>query len=90
MLKLGRPHTHCLHLRNDYRIGNLMGTLGDVSRDGQGWRSGDMRRRWLGLGLPRAAERWEMARHEAAVPSTERARLPSRDRALGIRPSEVL
>jgi len=39
-------------------IENLIGTLRHVTRNIKRWRDGDMRRRWLGLGLLRAAERF--------------------------------
>ena len=37
-------------------IENLIGTLRQVSRHVKRWRAGDMRQRWLALGLRRAAE----------------------------------
>lgn len=37
-------------------IENLIGSLGHVTRNIKRWRDGDMRRRWVGLGLLRAAE----------------------------------
>jgi hypothetical protein len=39
-------------------IENLMGTIRHVRRNVKRWRRGDMRQRWLGLGLLRAAERF--------------------------------
>jgi transposase-like protein len=39
-------------------IENLMGTIRHVSRHVKRWRRGDMRQRWLGLGVLRAAERF--------------------------------
>src|SRR3989475_1333043 len=39
-------------------IENLIGTLRHVTRNIKRWRDGDMRRRWLGFGLLRAAERF--------------------------------
>lgn len=39
-------------------IENLIGTLRHVTRNIKRWREGDMRRRWIGLGLLRAAERF--------------------------------
>jgi len=38
-------------------IENLIGTLRHVTRNIKRWRDGDMRRRWIGLGLVRSAER---------------------------------
>jgi hypothetical protein len=35
------------------RIENLIGTLRHVTRNIKRWRDGDMRRRWIGLGLLR-------------------------------------
>jgi hypothetical protein len=39
-------------------IENLIGTVRHVTRNIKRWRDGDMRRRWIGLGLLRAAERF--------------------------------
>src|SRR5258705_113135 len=39
-------------------IENLIGTVRHVTRHIKRWRDGDMRRRWIGLGLLRAAERF--------------------------------
>jgi putative transposase len=44
-------------------IENLIGTLRHVSRNVKQWRGGDMRQRWLGLGLRRAAERFRRIKH---------------------------
>jgi transposase-like protein len=44
-------------------IENLIGTLRHVSRNVKRWRGGDMRQRWLGLGLLRAAERFRRIKH---------------------------
>jgi transposase-like protein len=44
-------------------IENLIGTLRHVTRNIKRWRDGDMRRRWIGLGLLRAAERFRRIKH---------------------------
>jgi putative transposase len=46
-------------------IENLIGTLRHVTRNIKRWRDGDMRRRWIGLGLRRAAARFRrIKRHD--------------------------
>jgi transposase-like protein len=61
-------------------VENLIGTLRHVTRNIKRWRDGDMRRRWLGLGLLRAAERFrrikrhtELSALVAALGTTMRA-----------------
>jgi putative transposase len=58
VLKLGLPPTLRRFFATTNCIENLIGTLRHVSRNVKRWRAGDMRRRWLGLGLLRAAERF--------------------------------
>ena len=58
VLKLGLPPTLRRFFATTNCIENLIGTLRHVSRHVKRWRAGDMRRRWLGLGLLRAAERF--------------------------------
>ena len=45
----------------------MIGTLRHVTRNIKRWRDGDMRRRWLGLGLLRAAERFRRIKHHAEL-----------------------
>ena len=67
VLKLGLP----LGLRRFFAttncIENLIGTLRHVTRNIKRWRDGDMRRRWLGLGLLRAAERFRRIKRHAEL-----------------------
>jgi hypothetical protein len=49
------PNADLFRLR---RIENLIGTLRHVMRNIKRGRDGDRRRRWIGLGLRRAAERF--------------------------------
>jgi transposase-like protein len=58
VLKLGLPPTLRRFFATTNCIENLIGTLRHVSRNVKRWRAGDMRRRWLGLGLLRAAQRF--------------------------------
>lgn len=58
VLKLGLPPTLRRFFATTNCIENLIGTLRHVSRNVKHWRAGDMRQRWLGLGLLRAAERF--------------------------------
>jgi putative transposase len=58
VLKLGLPPTLRRFFATTNCIENLIGTLRHVTRNIKRWRDGDMRRRWLGLGLLRAAERF--------------------------------
>ena len=58
VLKLGLPPALRRFFATTNCIENLMGTLRHVSRHVKRWRRGDMRQRWLGLGLRRAAERF--------------------------------
>jgi putative transposase len=57
VLKLGLPPMLRRFFATTHCIENLIGTLRHVTRNITRWRDGDMRRRWLGLGLLRAAER---------------------------------
>src|SRR3989454_855875 len=58
VLKLGLPPALRRFFATTNCIENLIGTLRHVTRNIKRWREGDMRRRWLGLGLLRAAERF--------------------------------
>ncbi len=58
VLKLGLPPTLRRFFATTNCIENLIGTLRHVTRNITRWRDGDMRRRWIGLGLLRAAERF--------------------------------
>src|SRR2546428_717315 len=58
LLKLGVPPTPRRFFATTNCIENLIGTLRHVTRNITRWRDGDMRRRWIGLGLLRAAERF--------------------------------
>ncbi len=58
VLKLGLPPALRRFFATTNCIENLIGTLRHVTRNIKRWRDGDMRRRWLGLGLLRAAERF--------------------------------
>src|SRR6266481_4590739 len=58
VLKLGLPSTLRRFFATTNCIENLIGTVRHVTRHIKRWRDGDMRRRWIGLGLLRAAERF--------------------------------
>src|SRR6266851_912812 len=58
VLKLGLPPTLRRFFATTNCIENLIGTLRHVPRNIKRWRDGDMRLRWIGLGLLRAAERF--------------------------------
>jgi transposase-like protein len=58
VLKLELPPTLRRFFATTNCIENLIGTLRHVTRNIKRWRDGDMRRRWIGLGLLRAAERF--------------------------------
>jgi putative transposase len=58
VLKLGLPPGLRRFFATTNCIENLIGTLRHVTRNIKRWRDGDMRRRWLALGLLRAAERF--------------------------------
>jgi putative transposase len=83
VLKLGLPPALRRFFATTNCIENLIGTLRHVTRNIKRWRDGDMRRRWLGLGLLRAAERFRrIKRHSelgalvtalGAVTASERA-----------------
>ena len=83
VLKLGLPPRLRRFFATTNCIENLIGTLRHVTRNIKRWRDGDMRRRWIGLGLLRAAERFRrIKRHGdlgalvaalATGPSSERA-----------------
>jgi putative transposase len=63
VVKLDLPPTLRRFFATTNCIENLIGTLRHVSRNVKRWRAGDMRRRWLGLGLLRAAERFRRIKH---------------------------
>ena len=83
VLKLGLPPALRRFFATTNCIENLIGTLRHVTRNIKRWRDGDMRRRWIGLGLLRAAERFRrIKRHRelgalvtalGAAPAAERA-----------------
>ena len=58
VLKLGLPPALRRFFATTNCIENLIGTLRHVTRNIKRWRDGDMRRRWIALGLRRAAERF--------------------------------
>jgi transposase-like protein len=58
VLKLGLPPGLRRFFATTNCIENLIGTLRHVTRNIKRGRDGDMRRRWIGLGLLRAAERF--------------------------------
>src|SRR5437870_1652698 len=65
VLKLGLPPTLRRFFATTNCIENLIGTLRHVTRNIKRWRDGDMRRRWIGLGLLCAAERFRrIKRHQ--------------------------
>jgi putative transposase len=63
VLKLGLPPALRRFFATTNCIENLIGTLRHVTRNIKRWRDGDMRRRWIGLGLVRAAERFRRIKH---------------------------
>ena len=82
VLKLGLPPALRRFFATTNCIENLIGTLRHVTRNIKRWRDGDMRRRWIGLGLLRAAERFRRIKRHGelgalvtalAVTASERA-----------------
>jgi transposase-like protein len=69
VLKLGLPPGLRRFFATTNCIENLIGTLRHVTRNIKRWRDGDMRRRWLGLGLLRAAERFRRIKRHAELPA---------------------
>ena len=67
VLKLGLPPRLRRFFATTNCIENLIGTLRHVTRNIKRWRDGDMRRRWLGLGLLRAAERFRRIKRHAEL-----------------------
>src|SRR5436309_1279222 len=67
VLKLGLPPTLRRFFATTNCIENLIGTLRHVTRNIKRWRDGDMRRRWIGLGLLRAAERFRCIKHHCEL-----------------------
>src|SRR5512132_3414803 len=83
VLKLELPPTLRRFFAPTNCIENLIGTLRHVTRHIKRWRDGDMRRRWIGLGLLRAAERFRrIKRHgDLGVLVTALAAATAADRA---------
>jgi len=82
VLKLGLPPALRRFFATTNCIENLIGTLRHVTRNIKRWRDGDMRWRWIGLGLLRAAERFRRIKRHGelgalvtalAVTASERA-----------------
>jgi transposase-like protein len=69
VLKLGLPPGLRRFFATTNCIENLIGTLRHVTRNIKRWRDGDMRRRWLGLGLWRAAERFRRIKRHGELPA---------------------
>ncbi len=67
VLKLELPSALRRFFATTNCIENLIGTLRRVTRNIKRWRDGDMRRRWLGLGLLRAAERFRRIKHHGEL-----------------------
>jgi putative transposase len=67
VLKLGLPPALRQFFATTNCIENLIGTLRHVTRNIKRWRDGDMRRRWIGLGLLRAAERFRRIQRHAEL-----------------------
>jgi len=67
VVKLGLPPTLRRFFATTNCIENLIGTLRHVSRHVKRGRAGDMRQRWLGLGLLRAAEGFRRIKHHAEL-----------------------
>jgi transposase-like protein len=67
VLKLGLPPTLRRFFATTNCIENLIGTLRHVTRNIKRWRDGDMRRRWIGLGLLRAAEGFRRIKHHGEL-----------------------
>src|SRR5213594_107957 len=67
VLKLGLPPALRRFFATTNCIENLIGTLRPVTRNIKRWRDGDMRRRWIGLGLLRAAERFRRIKHHGEL-----------------------
>jgi putative transposase len=67
VLKLNLPPRLRRFFATTNCIENLIGTLRHVTRNVKRWRDGDMRRRWLGLGLLRAAERFRRIKNHGEL-----------------------
>src|SRR5439155_382186 len=67
VLKLGLPPALRHFFATTNCIENLIGTLRHVTRNIKRWRDGDMRRRWIGLGLLRAAEGFRRIKHHGEL-----------------------
>jgi putative transposase len=73
VLKLGLPPKLRRFFATTNCIENLIGTLRHVTRNIKRWRDGDMRRRWIGLGLLRAAERFRRIQRHGELGALVRA-----------------
>jgi transposase-like protein len=67
VLKLALPPALRRFFATTNCIENLIGTLRHVTRNIKRWRDGDMRRRWIGLGLLRAAERFRRIKRHSEL-----------------------
>src|SRR5438132_14336631 len=67
VLKLALPPALRHFFATTNCIENLIGTLRHVTRNIRRWRDGDMRRRWIGLGLLRAAEGFRRIKHHGEL-----------------------
>jgi putative transposase len=65
VLKLNLPPRLRRFFATTNCIENLIGTLRHVAHNVKRWRDGDMPRRWLGLGLLRAAERFRRIKNHS-------------------------
>ena len=83
VLKLELPPTLRRFFATTNCIENLIGTLRHVTRNIKRWRDGDMRRRWIGLGLLRAAEGFRRIKRHAELGAlvTARGAGPASERA---------
>jgi putative transposase len=69
VLKLGLPPRLRRFFATTNCIENLIGTVRHVTRNIKRWRDGDMRRRWIGLGLLRAAEGFRRIKCHGDLPA---------------------
>src|SRR4030095_3565351 len=67
VLQLGLPPALRRFFATTNCIENLIGTLGQVTRNIKRWRDGDMCRRRIGLGLLRAAEGFRRIKHHGEL-----------------------
>jgi transposase-like protein len=82
VLKLGLPPRLRRFFATTNCIENLLGTVRHVTRNIKRWRDGDMRRRWVGLGVLRAAEGFRRIKNhhelDALVAALSAAAVPER------------